>query len=452
MSDRKLLIVEDDPGLQRQMRWCFEGVDVDVADDAAIARDRLSKSAFQVVTLDLGLPPDPGGTAEGFELLRHIRQYYPHTKVVVITGRDEKEHALTAITNGAFDYYQKPIDTATLTFATERAFFLSEVEAELAKQSSLGLASEPLLPGLLGNCPEMKAVSERVKRVARANVAVLITGETGTGKEIIASNVHGLSGRAEQALITINCAAIPENLLESELFGHEKGSFTGAVARKIGKLEAAEGGTLFLDEIGDMPIQLQAKILRFLQERSFERVGSTTSIQADVRVISATHRDLQAMIEDGSFREDLYYRLSEIDIVLPPLRERGADILLIAEKILADHAEHRPLKFSAEALDALMNGQWPGNVRELENRIRRAAILSDANEISAYDLELTSAGEISSTEVETLKVVRARTETKVVQAALAKTNHNLSETARLLGVSRPTLYNLIAKYGLDANE
>ncbi|NKB97815.1 MAG: PEP-CTERM-box response regulator transcription factor [Pseudomonadales bacterium] len=434
------------------MRWCYEDVDVAVADDAPTALGLLSERSFQVVTLDLGLPPDAGGTTVGFDLLRHIREHYPETKVIVITGRDEKQHALAAINNGAFDYYQKPIDSTTLTFATERAFFLSKIEAELQEQSKAATSNKSLLPGLIGNCPEMQTVSERVKRVAKADVTVLITGETGTGKEIIASSIHNLSDRGEHSLITINCAAIPENLLESELFGHEKGSFTGAHARKIGKLEAAAGGTLFLDEIGDMPIPLQAKILRFLQERTFERVGSSTSIQADVRVVSATHRDLQTMISEGTFREDLFYRLSEIDVTLPPLRERGADVLLIAEKILEEHGENRSLKFKADAVDAMANASWPGNVRELENRIRRAAILTDSNEISSTDLEFATDESLEDVEIEPLKVVRARSESKAIQTALAKTGHNLSESARLLEVSRPTLYSLIDKYGLESSE
>ena len=442
MEDRCLLIVEDDPGLQSQLRWSFDAINVEVATSREEALAVLQKQSVPVVTLDLGLPPDAGGTSEGFALLKHIRSEYPHTKVIVITGRDEQEHAINAIRGGAYDYYQKPIDATTLQFAVDRAFFLNAVEAELQEKTHSGAVE--LLPGLIGRSPEMQAVAERVHRVASADVTVLITGETGTGKEIIATSIQRLSDRAEQPLITINCAAIPENLLESELFGHEKGSFTGAHARKIGKVEAANGGTLFLDEIGDMPLPLQAKILRFLQERRFERVGATSSIESDVRVVCATHRNLQDMIDEGSFREDLFYRLSEIDIQLPPLRERGNDVLLIAERLLADHGDGRSLRFSDDAVSAISKSSWPGNVRELENRVRRAAILCNADEVSAADLELQAA----EVEVEPLKVVRARAESKAIEAALVKSRENLSEAARLLGVSRPTLYGLLEKYNI----
>ena len=441
MDERCLLIIEDDPGLQSQLRWSFDDITVDVADSREQALAILNENPKPVVTLDLGLPPDPGGTTEGFALLREIRAKHPRTKVIVITGRDEQEHAIAAIRDGAYDYYQKPIDSTTLQFAVDRAFFLHEIEVALHEiEESI---SEPLA-GMIGRSAQIQAVADRVKRIAQADVSVLITGETGTGKEIIATNVHALSNRAEGAHITINCAAIPENLLESELFGHEKGSFTGAHQRKIGKVEAANGGTLFLDEIGDMPLPLQAKILRFLQERKFERVGATTSIEADVRIVCATHRNLADMISDGTFREDLYYRLSEIDIALPPLRDRGNDVLLIAERFLSDHCNGRTLKLSDDAVVALMESDWPGNVRELENRVRRAAILCDGGEITAADLELEP--EAREIEVEPLKVVRARAEGQAIEAALVKSKDNLSEASRLLGVSRPTLYGLLEKY------
>jgi two-component system NtrC family response regulator len=448
LRERTLLIVEDDRGLQSQMRWCFDDVAAEVAGDRAQALTHLKNQDIKVVTLDLGLPPDPGGTSEGFALLTEIRNLYPWIKVIVVTGLEEREHALWAMREGAYDYHYKPVDARTLAFAADRAFFLAELEQELTAEAEQNSSGTFLLPRLIGRSSVMQAVAERVKRIAPTDVTVLVTGETGTGKEIIASNVHALSRRAERPLVTINCAAIPENLLESELFGHEKGSFTGAHARKIGKLEAANGGTLFLDEIGDMPFPLQAKILRFLQERTFERIGSNQSIQTDVRVISATHRNLNDMIAAGTFREDLFYRLSEIDIDLPPLRDRGSDVLLIAEAILHANRGDKPLRLSSAAVDAIGQAEWSGNVRELENCIRKAVILADAAEITVEDLGLDDNSE-SGTDIEPLKLVRARAESDAILAALQKAGHNLSEAARLLQVSRPTLYGLLEKYNIE---
>ena len=452
MIARNLLIVEDDPGLQSQMRWCFEGTEVFVADNYDDAIQTIKKNQVQVVTLDLGLPPDPGGTSEGFRLLEAVRNRFPNIKIVVITGREEQEHAVTAIANGAYDYYQKPIDGTTLKFAVDRAFTLANLEEQ--HRVLMSQHDEPNMPleGLIATSSVMMDVCNQVKRVAPSDINVLITGETGTGKEIIATNIHRLSERNEGPLVTINCAAIPENLLESELFGHEKGSFTGAHARKIGKVEAAHGGTLFLDEIGDMPLQLQAKILRFLQERRFERVGSNSPQDADVRVVSATHRDLQGMIGSGDFREDLYYRLSELDIRLPALRERGSDVLLIAEKLLQNNQGDRKLRFNSQALAALESAEWPGNIRELENRVRRAAILAESEAVTAADLQLAegTAEDDDDVVLRPLKEIRAEAERAAIALAISRTNGNISETSRILGVSRPTLYNLMNKYGIQA--
>ena len=443
-ATRTLLIVEDDPGLQSQMRWCFDDIEVLVADDRSTAEALLNSHQPTVITLDLGLPPDAGGTSEGFALLSSIRKLCPDSKVIVITGREEREHAVQAIADGAYDFYQKPIDSQTLQFVVDRAFRLAELESENRVLSEQSNGSSPL-PGLLAASAKMLTICGQVERVAPTEASVLITGETGTGKEIIAHNVHRLSPRADGPLVTINCAAIPENLLESELFGHEKGSFTGAHARKIGKVEAANGGTLFLDEIGDMPLPLQAKILRFLQERSFERVGSTQSQKADVRVVSATHRNLRNMIDDGSFREDLFFRLSEINFDLPPLRDRGGDVLLIAQHLLNQNRGERRLKFSDDAVEGMQSWAWSGNIRELENRVRRAAILADGEEITARDLEIDSS---APQDIRKLKDIRAEAETDAIQRALMATGGNMSETARLLDVSRPTLYNLIDKYNI----
>lgn len=448
--ERHLLIVEDDPGLRQQMRWCFDDVKVHIAENRRDALDILQHQPIAVVTLDLGLPPDPGGTSEGEQALREIGQRFPNTKVIVITGREEKSHALDAIGHGAYDYYQKPIESSTLKFAVERAFRYAELEGEYRALAAQASNQTMPLPGLIAAHPDMLVLCEQIERVAPTDITVLVQGETGTGKEIIATNLHNLSARQSAPLITINCAAIPENLLESELFGHEKGSFTGAHARKIGKVEAANGGTLFLDEIGDMPLPLQAKILRFLQERRFERIGSTTPIDADVRVVCATHRNLHDMVGAGEFREDLYYRLSEIDLTLPPLRHRGGDVVLIAESILRKNNQGRTLRFSEGALNAIEAAPWPGNVRELENRVRRAAVLCAGEVIDREDLQLDNPREgDDETPLPSLREVRAQAEQNALVRALARTGHNISETARILSVSRPTLYSLIEKYGLS---
>jgi two-component system NtrC family response regulator len=364
--------------------------------------------------------------------------------VIVITGREEQSHAIEAIAQGAYDYYQKPIDAQTLQFVVARALKLADLEMQYQALRETAPSNTPL-PGLIATHPDMLTVCRQVERVAATDATVLITGDTGTGKEIIANALHRLSPRKDGPLVTINCAAIPENLLESDLFGHEKGSFTGAHARKIGKVEAADHGTLFLDEIGDMPLPLQAKILRFIQQRTFERVGSTQSVSVNVRVICATHRDFQKMIGDGTFREDLYYRVSEINLQLPALKKRGKDVLLIAQHLLSINRGDRALRFSKDAVGALEAWHWPGNIRELENRVKRAVVLCETSTISATDLELDPGG---SQPVRKLKAVRSEAESVAIQSALVSTQFNISEASRLLGVSRPTLYSLIEKYGI----
>ena len=447
-TEHRLLIVEDDPGLQQQMRWCFdEGVTVHCAGKATDAEAVLRKEQPQVVTLDLGLPPDPGGATEGFALLEKIGTLLPNTKVIVITGREDRENALQSVNLGAYDFYQKPIDSDTLRFVVERAFKLSDLEEE---NLALKESSDPMpLKGVIAASDSMLKVCKLAERVAPTSANVMILGETGTGKEVFAKAIHNLSERSDEPMVVINCAAIPENLLESELFGHEKGSFTGAVGRKIGKIEAASGGTLFLDEIGDMALPLQAKILRFLQERVVERVGGNTSIPVDVRVISATHRPLKEMIETGDFREDLFFRLSEVSLTLPALRERDADSVLLARRFLAEFAEGRKLSMSQDAVAAITGWKWPGNVRELENRVKRACILADGNRITAVDLELDLQDDDQPDLALNLKTVREDAERKAINAAVARAEGNLSQAARLLGVSRPTLYNLINKLDLS---
>ena len=453
-SARRLLIVEDDPGLQSQMRWFFDDIDVSTAANEREAIAAARRYQPSVVTLDLGLPPDPGGTSVGFQLLREIRALLPATKVIVITGREERAHALRAIAEGAHDFYQKPIDAETLKFAVTRAFQMAELEAEnrrLAEQRQ----SSPL-EGIIAASRKMLDVCRTAERVAPTDATVLILGETGTGKELVAKAVHSLSERRNGPFVAINCAAIPETLLESELFGHEKGAFTGAVARKTGKIENANGGTLFLDEIGDMPLLLQAKILRFLQERTIERVGGHTPIPVDVRVVSATHRQLSTMITEGSFREDLFFRIAEIKLAIPALRDREGDPVLLAHALIRRFAPGRALTLTAEAEAAIESHSWPGNVRELENRIKRACIMKDGDTIFASDLELESPqdgneGPVSDLPLN-LRTVRERAEREAIEAALKHADLNLAKTARLLGVSRPTLYNLLDKHRIELGD
>ncbi len=444
MTDRRLLIIEDDPGLQKQMRWCFEDVEVETAGKASEVESALRKFEPQVITLDLGLPPDPGGTSQGMLCLELISSLLPKAKVVVVTGREEREAAMDAIAAGAFDYYQKPIDSETLRFAADRAFKIWELEE--ANRKLRAVPGNAMLEGLISEDETMERLCRQIEKIAAADVTVAILGETGTGKEVVARNLHRLSSRADAPFVAINCAAIPETLLESELFGHEKGAFTGASSRKIGRIEAADGGTLFLDEIGDMPLALQAKILRFLQERTFERLGGTSSLDSDVRVLSATHGNLEGMVASGDFREDLYFRLAEITLMLPPLRDRGNDVVLLARHLLQSSGSD--VKLSDEAEAALKNHRWPGNIRELENRIKRAAVLCEKNMIHAVDLELAEP-EAQETLALNLRTVRAAAESEAIQQALKVAEGNVSQAARLLGVSRPTLYNLLDKYEIE---
>ena len=445
----RLLIVEDDPGLASQMRWCFENMDVAIAGNEQQALAEARRNAPQVVTLDLGLPPDPGGTSVGFQLLESLQRLVPETKIIVITGREEEEHALKAIALGAYDYYQKPVNGETLAFVVNRALYLFEIEAKNRELESMRSPSS--MDGIIGTSQPLLDLCTQVERVAPTDASVLIVGETGTGKELFARAIHDRSTRRDAPFVAINCAAIPETLLESELFGHEKGSFTGAVARKIGKIELAHRGTLFLDEIGDMPAALQAKILRFLQERQIERVGGTTPIDVDVRVLSATHRPLAEMLEKGQFRNDLYFRISEITLAVPPLRNRDGDAVLIARALIHRFAQGRRLRLAPDAVGAIERYGWPGNVRELENRLKRACIMANGNQIMASDLQLDSSAARQPTALN-LRVVRDAAERSAVVRALAQSEQNLAQAARLLGISRPTLYGLIDKHGLSTSD
>lgn len=447
----KLLIVEDDAGLQAQLKWAYEDFDVFIAGDRATALAMLRAEEPPVVTLDLGLPPDPDGTSEGFAVLDAIMALKPDTKVIVASGHGARESALRAIQHGAYDFYQKPVDIDALGLIVRRALHLHRIEAENRQLADRAPADNRVLGRLITGAPEMVKVARTIERVAATSVSVMLLGASGTGKELLAKGLHDASPRARGAFVAINCAAIPENLLESELFGHEKGAFTGAVKTTEGKIEQASGGTLFLDEVGDIPIQLQVKLLRFLQERTIERIGGRRSIEVDTRIVCATHQNLEAMITDGRFREDLFYRLAEIVVRIPSLAERPGDATLLAKVFLARFSgEMNPQVkgFAPDALSTIDAWGWPGNVRELENRVKRAVIMADGKLVTASDLDLADPGEDASNPLN-LKTAREAADRKMIRHALARSEGNISNTARLLGISRPTLYDLLKQYDLQ---
>ena len=448
----KLLVVEDDAGLQAQLKWAYEDFEVILAGDRASAIAALRAEAPPVVTLDLGLPPDPDGTSEGFAVLDEIMALKPDTKVIVATGHGARESALQAIAKGAYDFYQKPVDIDAIGLIVRRALQLHHIEEENRRLAAKASQDDRVLGRMITAAPEMVKVARTIERVANTNVSVMLLGASGTGKELLARGLHEASDRASGAFVAINCAAIPENLLESELFGHEKGAFTGAVKTTEGKIEQANGGTLFLDEVGDIPLQLQVKLLRFLQERVIERIGSRSSIPVDTRIVCATHQDLEAMIADGRFREDLFYRLAEIVVKIPSLAERPGDAVLLAKSFLARFAkEMNPSVrgFAADALAAIDAWHWPGNVRELENRVKRAVIMADDKLVTAADLDLVEPDEEEGRMLN-LKTARELTDRKVIRHALARSEGNISSTAKILGISRPTLYDLLKQYDLHA--
>lgn len=448
----KLLVVEDDPGLQAQLKWAYDDFEVTIVGDRPSALAALRSEEPIVVTLDLGLPPDPNGTTEGFALLEEIMALKPDTKVIVASGHDARESALKAIDRGAYDFYQKPVDIEQLGLIVQRAINLHRIEEENRKLASKTDGSNKVLGGLITAAPEMVRVARTIERVANTNVSVMLLGASGTGKELLARGVHDESDRKDGTFVAINCAAIPENLLESELFGHEKGAFTGAVKTTEGKIEQAHGGTLFLDEVGDIPLPLQVKLLRFLQERTFERIGGRKTIAVDTRIVCATHQNLEAMIGDGRFREDLFYRLAEIVVKIPSLAERPGDATLLANVFLKRFAQEMNPQvkgFAADALAAIDGWGWPGNVRELENRVKRAVIMADGKLINALDLDLEGNGEQGPPPLN-LKSAREASDRKVIRHALARSEGNISNTAKLLGISRPTLYDLLKQYDLQA--
>lgn len=446
----KLLVVEDDPGLQAQLKWAYEDFDVIVAGDRASAMAALRSEEPAVVTLDLGLPPDPDGTSEGFAVLDEIMALKPDTKIIVASGHGARESALQAIERGAYDFYQKPMDFDEMALIVRRAYRLHRLEAENRQLASRAGKDNRVLGTMITAAPEMLRVARTIERVAGTNVSVMLLGASGTGKELLARGLHEASGRAG-AFVAINCAAIPENLLESELFGHEKGAFTGAIKTTEGKIEQAHGGTLFLDEVGDIPFALQVKLLRFLQERVIERIGGRRSIAVDTRIVCATHQNLEAMIIDGRFREDLWYRLAEIVVKIPSLSERPGDAGLLAKAFLVRFAKEMNPQvkgFAPDALAAMDAWNWPGNVRELENRIKRAVIMADGKLVHAGDLDLAAPGAEEDFPLN-LKSAREMTDRRVIRHALARSEGNISSTAKLLGISRPTLYDLLKQYDMQ---
>lgn len=451
LSAKPLLIVDDDAGLLRQLRWAFSDHKVYPAGIRQDAIDIVRTQPVPIAIVDLGLPPDPDGASEGLATLAEILAIAPATKVIIATGNETREHALRAIALGAYDFYQKPIDIDVLQLIVSRAEHMFELEAENRRLTEAAAASP--VDGIVASSPEMLRVLRNIEKIAPTDVTVLLLGDSGTGKELLAHAIHKLSRRAQAPFVPINCAAIPETLLESELFGHEKGAFTGAVKQNIGRIESADRGTLFLDEIGDVPLPMQVKLLRFLQDQIVERIGGRKPVQVDVRIVCATNQDLDRMMTEGRFREDLYYRLNEVAVRVPPLRERAGDAIILASFFLRRFAVEygRPVRgFASTALAAIKDHPWPGNVREIENRVKRAVVMTDGALLSGADLGLSGPGE----EAQSLDIraARARAEREVLQMALAQAGSNLSKAAKLLGISRPTLYDLMQQHqiSLDA--
>ena len=445
---RALLIVEDDLALQKQLRWSFDQFETLTAADRDSALAQVHRHCPAVVTMDLGLPPDADSVSEGFQLLEQILATAPHTKVIVLTGQNDRANALRAIALGAYDFFAKPFEPEMLALTIDRAFRLYDLQQE--NQRLLAAQHPPALAGLLTRDAGMQKICRTIEKVANSNATVLLLGESGTGKELLARGLHESSPRSNERFVAINCAAIPENLLESELFGYEKGAFTGAAKTTPGKIETANGGTLMLDEIGDLPLPLQSKLLRFLQERVIERLGGRSEIPVDVRIVCATHQDLKTQISNGRFREDLYYRLAEIVVQIPPLRDRSGDPALMAHAFVhrfANEQKRGSMTLSEEAVRTIETHRWPGNVRELENCIKRAVIMADGSRISSEDIGLESSvpNEI---EFIDLRKVRDEAERQAIVTALGRANGNLLRTSEILGISRPTLYDLMHRLGL----
>lgn len=444
-TQQTLLIVEDDVGLQSQLRWHFDQHNVVIVNNRNDALAAIRRERPMVVLQDLGLPPDDEGVEEGFATLQESLQIDPNLKIVVVTGHADFDNALRAVSMGAYDFYQKPVNTDVLDLIVQRAFQMATLEEQLRK--NLENTQSPL-KGVIASNPMMLNICRSIEKLAPTNVTTLLLGESGTGKEVLAKAIHNLSENKSNPFVAINCAAVPETLIESELFGYEKGAFTGANKQTPGKIETAEGGTLFLDEIGDMPLPAQAKLLRFLQERVIERVGGRKEIPVNVRVVCATNKNLEAMVKENTFREDLYYRISEIVINIPPLRERHGDKILLARFLLEKYADEHNKKitdFTPSATSAIESYEWPGNIRELENKIKRAVIMADDKKIDTLDLGLSEDSELSIN----LRAVRQNAEKGAINTALAMSDGNMSACAKLLGVTRPTLYDLMNKYDIS---
>src|SRR5690349_3927643 len=443
-----LLLIDDDPEIRDQMKWALASeYEMLEASDRATALAHVRQAVPPLVLLDLGLPPDIDGASEGLAILRETLQLNPMAKVIVVTGNSDRAKAIAAIESGAYDFIEKPVQLEVLKVVLQRAAYLSNIERENRRlQQKSGLNE---FEGLIGDSTQMQDVFRMIRRVGPSDVPVLITGESGTGKELVARAIHRQSLRKEEAFVAINCGAIPETLLESELFGYEKGAFTGAVQQRKGRIESAQGGTLFLDEIGDIPLALQVKLLRFLQDHEIQRLGAKETIAVDTRVLAATNIDLQKAIGEGRFREDLYYRLCVVTMAVPSLRERGSDITLLARTFLLKFAgeQKKLLKgFSSQAVDSLTSHAWPGNVRELENRVKRAVVMAEGRYVTPENLELQDP--LSSTDSSTLKASRENREKELVRLAMEKADGNVSRAAAELGISRPTLYQLLTRYGL----
>ena len=452
MEREHLLIIEDDEDIRTQLAYALQDeYTVSVAGDRARAIAAIQQSSPELVTLDLGLPPSPDTAEEGLRALEDVLAAAPGAKVIIITGNGDRANAVAAVERGAFDYHLKPVNLEDLKVVLRRAAYLRQLERESDEQARQQEASIRFTD-ILGSTAKMREIFSLIQRVAKTDATVLCEGESGTGKELVARAIHSHSPRRNGPFVAINCGAIPETLLESELFGHEKGSFTGAHAQRKGKIETATGGTLFLDEITEMSLPLQVKLLRFLQEREIERVGGRELIPIDVRVVAASNQSLAEALQSGRFREDLYYRLSVVTVHLPPLRERGEDVVLLANAFLRRNAQalKRKVRFSPEALEALVKYQWPGNIRELENKVHRAVIMAASRVIGPGDLDLVPSDVIDT--LPTLKEARDQSERRLIVNALVRSRGNISRASRALDISRPTFHDMLTKHSIDAKE